>query len=407
MRVPSVGRTWHAATGTWTGRLVSSVVAGALVITAVVVASGDDPERTTTAGPSTTSVDAATTAPDEDVEAAGTTAPPATAAPTTAPPPTLPPPPQEGLRFLPEDTPDNGSAAPLTGLPVPDPAVLGRAALAVKIDNLDIAGETARPQTGLAYADLVVEEVVEGGITRFVAVLHSTDAPEVGPVRSARTTDVHLLPILGRPLFAYSGGNPGVLRAVADSPSLEDRGGEWAPAYARDGSRRAPHNLYLRPWEIWARTGAATVPPPLATFRPRGQGSPVGEPVAGVALGFGGIAGAPASWRWLPEEGRWLRQQRGSVHLDGSGYAVGPRNVVVMITDYVESPVDTRSPEAVSIGGGEAWVLTDGKLVRGRWQRASVDAPLAFVDEGGAPVTLSAGRTWIEMVRPGVAAVVR
>ncbi|CAN5666126.1 hypothetical protein BH24ACT4_BH24ACT4_00510 [soil metagenome] len=465
MKLPGVRRTWSAATGSWTGRLVSSVVVIALVISAVVVLDGEDPGRTRTgaAAPSTTAdettgtadettgtadettgtadettgtADETTGTADETTgttdETTGTTdttstAPPTTpttvppstttttttAAPTTAPPttatpsPTLPPLPAQGLRFLPEDTPDNGSIAPLTGLPVPDPSVLGRAALAVKIDNLDIAGETARPQTGLAFADLVVEEVVEGGITRFVAVLHSTDSPEMGPVRSARTTDVHLLPILGTPLFAYSGGNPGVLAAVAASPRIADRGGEWAPAYARVGNRRAPHNLYLRPWEIWNRSAGASVPPPLTVFRPRGQGSPVGEPIAGVTLGFSGIAAAPASWRWLADEGRWLREQRGQVHLDGSGYAVGPRNVVVMFTDYVDSPVDTRSPEAVTIGGGEAWVLTDGKLVQGRWQRDALESPLVFVDGAGAPISLSAGRTWIELVRPGTAGVVR
>jgi hypothetical protein len=328
------------------------------------------------------------------------------AAPGT-PAPTLPPaPPAGSLRFLPEDTPDNGSRAPLTGLPVPDPGLLGRPALAVKIDNLDIGGETARPQTGLAFADVVVEEVVEGGITRFVAVLHSTDSPEMGPVRSARTTDVHLLPAFGKPLFAYSGGNPGVLAAVRAAPSIADRGGEWAPAYARVTGRRAPHNLYVRPWEIWARGEGATAPPALGGFRPRGEGSPIGEPVTGVNLAFNGVASAPVSWSWLPEERRWLRQQRGSVHLDGAGYAIGPRNVVVMFTDYVASPADPRSPEGVTVGGGEVWVFTDGKLVRGRWERPTEGDPIALRDGAGQPISLSAGRTWIELVKPGSAGVV-
>ena len=57
-----------------------------------------------------------------------------------------------------------------------------------------------------------------------------------------------------------------------------------------------------------------------------------------------GGAAAPVSWSWLPEHGRWLRHQRGSVHVDGSGYTIGPRNVVVMFTDYVASPADPRSP---------------------------------------------------------------
>jgi hypothetical protein len=392
---------WAWINATLLRQVIGGLALAGLIVAAVVVAGGGDgADEATGPGPTTTTTEATPGEPTTPATDPATTV-------TTVPPTTPPPPPPEQLRFLPEDQPDNGSVAPLTGLPVLDPGLLGRAALAVKIDNLDTPGETAVPQTGLAFADLVVEEVVEGGITRFVAVLHSTDAPEVGPVRSARTTDVHLLPILGRPLFAYSGGNPGVLAAVRESPSLVDRGGEWHPAYVRIRDRRPPHNLYLRPWEVWNRSEGASVPPVLAPFRPRGAGSPVGTPVQGVNLGFSGAAAAGVSWSWLPEHGRWVRHQRGRLHVDAAGYAIGPRNVVVMVTDYVASPADPRSPEAVSVGSGTAVVLTDGKAVEGRWERPSVDAPLRFLDGNGQEVSLSAGRTWIEMVRPGTAAIVR
>lgn len=408
MRPPApLTRAWRWIDATLPRKVAAGLVLAALIVGSVAVLGGGRAGDEATAGPGPTPTTTAAAADDEVAAGGGPATTAAALPPEGAPPPTtLAPPPPEELRFLPEDAPDNGSAAPLTGLPVPDPGLLGRPALAVKIDNLDTAGETARPQTGLAFADLVVEEVVEGGITRFVAVLHSTDAPEVGPVRSARTTDVHLLPILGRPLFAYSGGNPGVLDAVRSSPSIVDRGGEWAPAYVRVGGRRAPHNLYLRPWEVWARGDGASAPPAQLTFRPRGVASAVGQPVQGLNLGFHGAAAAGVAWSWRPEHGRWLRHQRGTVHVDGSGYAVGPRNVVVVFTDYVASPADPRSPEGVTIGSGDVLVLTDGKAVQGRWQRPSVDAPLTFVDGGGAPIALSAGRTWIELVRPGSATLV-
>ena len=440
-------RLWSAATRTTRRRVASGLVLAVLVAgSLLVVTGGDEGPSATATGPgpttavatnevgvtggratttrrgrtaaanskATTTTTTTTTAAPAPGASLGPTAPPSGAGPPTAPPSaagpptTLPPtPPAGSLRFLPEDAPDNGSRAPLTGLPVVDPSLLGRAALAIKIDNLDIAGETARPQTGLAFADVVVEEVVEGGITRFVAILHSTDSPEAGPVRSARTTDVHLLPILGRPLFAYSGGNPGVLDAVRRSPSIVDRGGEWAPAYARVQGRRPPHNLYVRPWEIWARGEGSTTPPPLGPFRPRGEGSPIGEPVRGVNVAFDGIAAAGVSWSWLPEDRRWLRQQGGSTHVDGAGWTVGPRNVVVMFTQYVASPADPRSPEGITVGSGEAWVFTDGKLVMASWSRPSEAAPLTFLDGAGVPIPLSAGRTWIELVRPGTAGLVR
>lgn len=354
--------------------VVAAVLVGAAVV--IVVSRGDpDTERMAPHGDQPTSTPAATT------EGA-----------------------VPGLRFLPEDVPDDGSRAPLTGLPVPDPRTLGRPLLAIKVDNLDVPGETARPQTGLAFADVVVEEVVEGGITRFVLLLHSTDSPPVGPIRSARTTDVHLLPAFGTGLFAYSGGNPGVLAAVRAAPTIIDRGGGFPPAYVRVPDRRAPHDLFLRPEVVWGDPGAATPPRPLSDFRPRGEPASSGQPTGGVTIDHGGLASSPIRWEWQPTVRRWVRYQRGSVHVDGEGYAVGPRNVVVAFTAYGPSPADPRSPEAVTVGGGEAWILLDGKVVTGRWERPTEDSPFSLLDAAGRPVRLSAGRTWIELVEPAAAA---
>ncbi|MGN6692536.1 MAG: DUF3048 N-terminal domain-containing protein, partial [Aquihabitans sp.] len=141
-----------------------------------------------------------------------------------------------------------GPIAPLTGLPVQekDAPLLFRTALAVKIDNLDAPGESAVPQTAIPRADVVFEEIVEGNITRLVGVFHSQQPGTVGPVRSARTTDVQLLPQLGHPLLAWSGGNDGVVAAVRSSPFIIDAGADASPgSYFRDRSRRAPHNLYV------------------------------------------------------------------------------------------------------------------------------------------------------------------
>lgn len=93
--------------------------------------------------------------------------------------------------------------APLTGLPLTDQARLGRPALVVKIEN----APASRPQSGLDAADVVYEEIVEGGITRFLAVFHSADAEPIGPVRSLRPSDPDIIAPFGG-LFAYSGGIP-------------------------------------------------------------------------------------------------------------------------------------------------------------------------------------------------------
>lgn len=306
-----------------------------------------------------------------------------------------------------------GPTAPLTGLAVQeeDAPLLFRTALAVKIDNLDAPGESAVPQTAIPRADVVFEEIVEGNITRLVAVFHSQQPGTVGPVRSARTTDVQLLPQLGHPLLAWSGGNDGVVAAVTSSPFLINVGADAAPgSYFRDTSRRAPHNLYVRADELFARAPQGT-PGPQALFhyRKAGEGNPpTAQGAQGVDLNWGGGgASSNVSWRWDDKDHVYRREQRGRPHLDSGGSQLTATNVVVLATDYGQSAADSRSPEAQTVGSGELFVFTNGTVIHGRWDRPDIAKPATLVDDAGAPVLLTPGRTWIELPRPGGTTVVR
>ncbi|MEY2523121.1 MAG: hypothetical protein QOJ66_1686, partial [Ilumatobacteraceae bacterium] len=139
--------------------------------------------------------------------------------------------------------PLDGIAA-LTGLPA-DATITSRPILAVKIDNYGVA----RPQWGLEQADAIIEENVEG-ITRFVALFHTNLPDAVGPVRSARIGDLDLLSAMNRPVFAYSGANPGVtdwIGSAAFSAVLVDFTAQHNPCYFRTADRPGPHNLLLDP----------------------------------------------------------------------------------------------------------------------------------------------------------------
>ncbi|NLD76802.1 MAG: DUF3048 domain-containing protein [Acidimicrobiales bacterium] len=299
--------------------------------------------------------------------------------------------------------PDTGPRAPLTGLRVDDAGLLSRPALAAKIDNLDTSGETALPQAGLARADVVFEEIVEGNITRLVAVFHSKAPNRIGPIRSARTTDVHLIPQLGPVLFAWSGGNDGVVAEVRRSPFLIDLGHDAASSsYSRERGRRAPHNLFVEADELWDRITEPMAPPnQIFQFRAVAQPpSPLAEPARGVDITWGGgVASSPVDWRWDPDTKLYLRNQNGRPHLDADGSQVVASNVVVMITDYGRSAADTRSPEAHTVGEGELFVYTDGHVVWGRWSRPADDQPATLTDTAGNPILLTPGTTWVELPR--------
>lgn len=338
--------------------LVSGVVALALV-----AGGGDEPEPTTTTTSTTTTVPTTTT--------------------TTAPLP----------------------VAPLTGLPG-DPALLGRTALVVKIDNVE---PKARPQIGISQADVVYEERVEGSVTRFLAVFHSTDAAPVGPVRSARTSDLGVLSALNRPFFAWSGANDFFVERIRSS-NLADVGYSVASgSYYRAGDRPAPYNLMLRSTaELMALPNAGSAPPPaLFTYRAAGQQTAHLEPVRGVAIVFGTSAGsAPVDYVW--DGTGWARTQKGTPHVDAAGQQVAPANVVVQFTDYASSGVNDQFgnpiPEAQMVGEGDAWVLTTGGLVVGRWHKPALEAVTTYTDVDGNPIALTPGRTWVALPPPGGAA---
>src|ERR687897_646256 len=207
---------------------------------------------------------------------------------------------------------------PLLGTPGEVPQ---RAALGVKIDNT----EPGRPQTGLAQADVVFEEMVEGGLPRLLAVFHSQDPESLGPVRSARSTDLFILAELGRPLFAWSGANP-TFAAAVEAADLVDVGvGATPDGYRREPDRLAPYNLYaasdlLR--EAVADDDSASIPPP-AIFSYRAAGTalagPGVEPVTGFRTTGSGALSIEIAWEWDAASASWVRDQDGTPHVDRDG----------------------------------------------------------------------------------------
>lgn len=297
--------------------------------------------------------------------------------------------------------------APLTGQPVGDP--LTRPALVVKIDN----DPKARPQIGLNQADLVYEVRVEG-ITRFAAVFHSTEAEPVGPIRSARSTDIDLMTNLTRPLFAWSGGNPtvtGEVTGAQDRGLLVNLSHDVASGdYRRDHSRAAPHNLYSSTAGLWSHAGP-DAEPPREVFRHRQAGETLpasAVEVPGVSVDYGSTRIPSVEFVWDGGVGGWRRFQTDalhpvneSAHVDALGQQVAPANVVILFVDYTTSAAGGGSPQAITVAEGEAVVLSDGKMVAGRWQRLNPNEPVKLTDMAGEDIGLTPGRSWVLLPEAG------
>ena len=287
--------------------------------------------------------------------------------------------------------------APLTGLPVTDPAILSRIAVAVKIDN----NPEARPQSGLDKADVIYEEVTEG-ITRFVAVFQSTDAPSVGPVRSVRPADPLIVsPLNG--LFAFSGGSPAAVDLVR-SAGLNTITENNTDTLKRRSGRSAPYNLYTTSDALFAKAPAGgKAPPRFAQFLK--QGEPFAPPGATPATKVT-VQAAPsvtASYEWDPAASAYKRATNGSNDAQEGGGQLAPTNVIVQFTPYSRFAADSKVTYPEVIGSGDAVFFAGGTTIKGRWSKSGAKAMTAFTDAAGAPLVLPPGRTLVELVAPGSA----
>ncbi|GAA2815654.1 DUF3048 domain-containing protein [Crossiella cryophila] len=279
--------------------------------------------------------------------------------------------------------------SPLTGLPV----AAGKPVLAVKIDNL----AAARPQTGLTQADLLYLEPVEGGLTRFVAVFSSRLPASVGPVRSARETDLELLQHFQRPALAYSGAAAEVAQRVAAAPLIPVPPDKAPGAYTRDSRRSAPHNTYADPAKLLAAApGAGAVRDIGFRFGPAPEGGAetsqhvVRYPAAVVALDYN------------PQDQRWRVGLDGAPLAAAEGGAVSVRTVVVQkVIVRSSGSQDSRgsgSPFAQTVGSGDVTVLRDGRSYPGRWSRPAADGGTTFTQPGGQPLPFATGPILVLLV---------
>lgn len=286
---------------------------------------------------------------------------------------------------------------PLTGLAG---SVPNHPAAAVKIDN----GSAAVPQTGLNSADIVIEEEVEGGVTRFAAIFHSTPTI-VGPVRSGRTTDLALISSLGEPLMIYSGANQiteGILRS---QPAIQNRSHGSSSGYWRDSSRRAPSNLYTDTAPHWA-SAAGGPPPPQFHYRDMDDTSASGSAaLPGASDDEFTVAYGSSTARWKWDGTQWLRWQRGSEHMVAAGQQVSATNVVVIEAERVDTGMVDGSggavPEFVFVGTGRATVFTEGKRIEGTWTRPTLNSVATLTHSPGIAIELTPGRTWIQLIDAG------
>ncbi|MGH4028644.1 DUF3048 domain-containing protein [Actinomycetota bacterium Odt1-20B] len=293
------------------------------------------------------------------------------------------------LAFLAPACTLSGGTHPDGDVPPTGPGQRGRV-LAVKIDNVG----PARPQTGLGAADVVYAEQVEAGLSRLMAVYATRVPPVVGPVRSARETDLELLRQFGSPTLAYSGAQSKLHPLIESAPLRALPPGKApADAYYRGTAKPAPHNLFLRPAALKSDPGAGGLADTGFRFGPRPAG---GTPKTRATVRF---PAARFTFDWVEYEGRWRVSMDGRRARTTDSGELAPATVVIQYVTVRQSRFHDRSgnnsPFSQTVGSGRAQVLRDGRAYDARWDRPAPDDGTSFTTRDGEPLPFAKGQVWV------------
>ena len=270
--------------------------------------------------------------------------------------------------------------------------------LVVKIDDT----ANARPQVGLEFADVVYIEQVEGGLTRLAAVFSSKIPPRIGPVRSARISDIDLLAQYGRVGFAFSGAQKKLLPVIA-AANLSDVGAmRRGPIfYLTDPNRIQPYAMFLNAQALMANeVSKATIIDSAKNigwnFSDKLENQ--GFEIIDVTMHW------PAqkySARWDSASSRWFLSVNSLPDVSDLGKNLGPTTLVIQLVSITPSEYGDKfggnTPFSQTVGTGKGYVLRDGTVIQATWNRPDVLSPTTWTDATGAEIKFAPGQVWVAL----------
>lgn len=269
--------------------------------------------------------------------------------------------------------------------------------LAVKIDDTN----PAHPQIGIEDADVVYIEQVESGLTRLMAIFSSRIPQRVGPVRSARISDIDILSQYGNVAFAYSGAQSKLLPIIGQANLLDLGAQRQSPTiYTTDPARNQPYAMVLRADLLMERI----VEKEYAIDSARSVGFIFGdEPKDGLLTDEVVIDWPSATYKatWSSSEERWFLSHNGKINSAESGIILGPTTLVIQLVSITPSEFGDKfggvTPFSETIGEGSAYVLRNGKRFTGTWKRKDASSGTTFSLANGEQIKFAPGQVWVAL----------
>jgi hypothetical protein len=262
--------------------------------------------------------------------------------------------------------------------------------VAVKIDDTSFS----HPQEGLIDADVIFVTQVEAGLTRVMAI-YTDNYPElVGPVRSARISDIDILAQFGRVGFMYSGAQS-KLRPVIEAANLVNLSAERNPPsiYITDPNRKQPYAMMVKINELLPK--AEEVENVKSIGWQHGELPEEAKPVVQARVEW---PNASYQMNWDKTESKFLLTFDGKPNFGAEGTQLGSNMMIIQQIEIYPSEYGDKfggvTPKNDVVGSGRAFMLRDGTVTELRWSRPTADSPTKWTLLDESEAFFADGQVW-------------
>jgi Protein of unknown function (DUF3048). len=290
-----------------------------------------------------------------------------------------------------KETSSNKYISPYTGEELTKTAYSNTPFMAI-IEN----SKDARPQSGLADADMVFETMAEGGIPRFIALFYKNSPSVIGPIRSARSYFINIAKEYNLP-FAHCGGSDEALQSIKSENLMSLNEMTNGKYFWRDNTRKSPHNLYTsadKIRDLIQNKEYNKQPNSSLTFNDTYWNSNK----LNISTELTMTLNKYYSVAYKYQDTKYVKYIDNDLAMDkATNKPLTVQNIVIQITT-MQLQKDGQHLNIDLVGTGTGYVLSKGKVEKIIWIKKSLQSATSLLTENGAPIPLSVGNTWWHIV---------